>query len=130
MELFYIVGLAIIIICMIRGWKKGFVNILGSICATILSFAFFWIMRNWAFDSFLATLLFEHSIMIVRIVLCIVLYIVLFVIIKAIIMSLKIITKLPIIRGLNKILGLITGCVYGLIWVGILTMLYEWIFHI
>lgn len=130
MNWFYIIGLAIIVICLLTGWKKGLVEIIGSICATILSFSFFWIIRNWAFESFLANLLFQHSLLLVRIVLCVVLYIIMFLLLKTVMMSLKIITKIPIIRGLNKLLGLIAGGIYGLIWVGILTLLYEWIFHI
>lgn len=130
MNWFYIIGLAVIVICMLRGWKKGFVNIIGSICATVLSFAFFWVIKTWAFESFLSTLLFQHSLLIVRIVLCIVLYALLFLLLKTVVMSLRFITGLPVIRGLNKIFGLAAGCVYGLIWVGILTMLYEWIFQI
>lgn len=127
MNLFYIIGVAIIIICMIRGWIKGLANIVGSILATILSFLLFWAIRNWAFESFLATLLFNHSMIIVRVVVCLLLYTILFLLLKAIMMSLKIVTKLPIIRGMNRLLGLLLGGAYGVLLVGILTILYEWI---
>lgn len=127
MNLFYLIGVLILVCAAVRGWKKGFVQMLGSVCASILSIGFFWILKKWALDSFLGTLLFAHSVLIVRVVLCIALYFALFFVLKAVIISLKVIVRLPVIRGLDRVLGLILGGVYGVIIVGIMTLFYEWI---
>ena len=127
MSLFYTIGILILICSSARGWKKGVVQLLGSICAGVLSLFLFWILKKWSFGFFLGTLLFDHSILLVRIILCVVIYFALFFVLKAIFLSLKIVTGLPIIRGLDRILGLILGGVYGVVIVGIMTLLYEWI---
>lgn len=127
MRIFYLTGILILIICALRGWKKGFIQMLGNVCAGILSLGFLWIMKNWALESFLGTLLFAHSVLVVRLVLCIALYIALFFGLKAVFLSLKFISKLPVIRGLDKVLGLILGGVFGVVIVGIMTVFYEWI---
>lgn len=127
MRIFYLTGILIIIICALSGWKKGFIQMLGNVCAGILSLGFFWVMKNWAFESFLGTLLFAHSVLVVRLVLCIALYIALFFGLKAVFLSLKFISKLPVVRGLDKVLGLILGGAFGVIIVGIMTLFYEWI---
>ena len=63
--------------------------------------------------------------MIIRVLLCAVLYIVLFLVLKTIILSLRILTGLPIIKGLNKLLGFVVGAAYGLLLVGVLRMIQD-----
>ena len=106
--------------CAIRGFKKGFVNTVGGALASLLALAFVLVLNTWAFDSLVLTLIADHMIVIVRIVLCVLLYVVLYFALKAIIMSLRIVAKLPIIRGLNKLLGFIVGALYGTLLVGII----------
>lgn len=113
-------GLLLIAICAIRGWKKGFVNTLGGILASILAIVFVYILNVWALESLLFTLMSDHVLVLVRIVLCIILYVVIFFVLKTIIMSFRILTKLPVIRGFNKLLGFVFGAVYGLLLVGII----------
>lgn len=120
MGFWHIIGIIIIIGCAIRGVKKGFVNMLGEIAASVLAIVFVCLLNAWALDALLLTLLADHMIVVVRIVLCIVVYAIAFFILKAIITSLRILTKLPIIHGVNKLLGLVAGAVYGLLLVGII----------
>ena len=58
-------------------------------------------------------------------ILSLVLYIILFLVLKTIILSLRILTGLPIIKGLNKLLGFVVGAAYGLLLVGILRMIQD-----
>ena len=127
MKMFYAIGLLIIMVTAWKGWKKGFVQTLGNVCASILSLGFFWILKNWAFDSFLGTLLFCHSVLIVRRVICVALFLALFFALKAVIVSLRVVSSLPIIRGLDRLLGLVLGGLFGVVIVGIMTIFYEWI---
>lgn len=113
-------GILLIAVCAVRGWKKGFVNTLGGILASILAIVFVYLLNTWALESLLLTLLADHMVVVVRIVLCVALYVAIYFILKAIIMSLRILTRLPIIRGLNKLLGLIAGAAYGILLVGII----------
>lgn len=120
MEIWHIVGILLIAICALRGWKKGFVNTLGEVLASLVAIVFVYLLNTWALDSLLLTLLADRMVVVVRIILCIVLYVVLFLILKAIIVSLRMLTKLPIIHGVNKLLGFIAGAAYGLLLVGII----------
>lgn len=113
-------GLLLIAICAIRGYKKGFVNVLGEMLATIFSIVFVYLLHTWAFDALLLNFLKDHMVIVVRFLLCVVLYLVLYFVLKTIILSFRILTGLPIVRGLNKFLGFIVGAVYGVVLVGII----------
>ena len=125
-DIIHIVGLIVIAVCAIRGLKKGFVNTVGSILASLLSIVFVYLLNTWALESVLLVLLTDRMLLIVRVLLCIVLYVVLFFVLKAIVLSLRLLTKLPVIRGLNKLLGFVCGIVHGLLLVGIGYWLYSW----
>ena len=120
MNVEHIAGLALIAVCAVRGFKKGFVNTLGTILASLLAIAFVYVLNTWALESLLLTLLADHMLVVVRIILCAVLYLVLFLLLKAIILSLKVLAKLPIVRGINKLLGFVAGAAYGILLVGII----------
>lgn len=120
MDIWHIGGLLLIAICAIRGYKKGFVNMLGEMLAMVFSGGFVYLLHTWAFDAVFMTLLKDHMVIVVRVILCVVLYIVFFLILKALILSLRIFTKLPIVRGVNKVLGFIIGTVCGIVLVGII----------
>ena len=120
MGFWHIIGILLIVVCAGRGVKKGFVNMLGEIAASVLAIVFVGLLNAWALDALLLTLLADHMIVVVRIVLCVVVYVIAFFILKAIVTSLRILTKLPIIHGVNKLLGLVAGAVYGLFLVGII----------
>ena len=120
MDIWHIGGLLLIAICAIRGCKKGFVNTLGEMLAAVFSIAFVYLLHTWAFDALFLTLLKDHKVVIVRVLLCVILYVVLYFVLKAIILSLRIFTGLPIVRGLNKLLGFAVGIVYGIVLVGII----------
>ncbi len=120
MDIWHIGGLLLIAICAIRGCKKGFVNTLGEMLAAVFSIAFVYLLHTWAFDALFLTLLKDHTVVIVRVLLCVILYVVLYFVLKAIILSLRIFTGLPIVRGLNKLLGFAVGIVYGIMLVGII----------
>lgn len=123
MELFDIIGIVIIVVAALRGLRRGFVVTLGRLCAGILSLLLVYLLNTWAFAQFVPTLLVDHQVVIVRVLLCIILYIVLFLVLKTIILSLRILTGLPIIKGLNKLLGFLVGAAYGILLVGVLRML-------
>lgn len=123
MELFDIIGIVIIVVAALRGLRRGFVVTLGRLCAGILSLVLVYLLNTWAFAQLVPTLLVDHQVVIVRVLLCIILYIVLFLVLKTIILSLRILTGLPIIKGLNKLLGFVVGAAYGILLVGVLRML-------
>ena len=95
MELFDIIGIVIIVAAALKGGRRGFVVTLGRLCAGILSLLLVYLLNTWAFA------------------------------LKTIILSLRILTGLPIIKGLNKLLGFVAGAAYGLLLVGILGMIQD-----
>ena len=120
MELFDIIGIVIIVAAALKGGRRGFVVTLGRLCAGILSLLLVYLLNTWAFAQLVPTLLVDHQVVIIRVLLCVVLYI-----LKTIILSLRILTGLPIIKGLNKLLGFVVGAAYGLLLVGILRMIQD-----
>ncbi len=125
-DIIHIVGLVIIAVCAIRGWKKGFVNTLGSILASLLSIVFVYLLNTWALESVLVTFITDRMLLVVRVLLCVVLFVAMFFLLKAILLSLRFLTKLPLVRGINKLLGFACGIAHGLLLVGIGYWLYSW----
>ena len=78
MELFEIIGIVIIVAAALKGGRRGFVVTLGRLCAGILSLLLVYLLNTWAFAQLVPTLLADHQVVIVRVLLCVVLYIVLF----------------------------------------------------
>lgn len=115
-----LIGLLLIVICAVRGYKKGIVNTLGTILASLLAIVFVYLLNVWALESVLLTLLTDHMVVVVRIIICLALYAILFFVLKAVVMSLKLLAKLPVIRGINKLLGFVAGAAYGVLLVGII----------
>ena len=120
MDITRVIGLLLIVICAARGYKKGIVNTLGTIMASLLAIIFVYLLNVWALESFLMTLLTDHMVVVVRVVICLVLYVILFFVLKAVVMSLKLLEKLPVIRGINRLLGFVAGAAYGIFLVGII----------
>nr|MBQ8252032.1 CvpA family protein [Lachnospiraceae bacterium] len=125
-DVIYVIGLLIIAVSAVKGFKKGFVNTVGGILASLLAIVFVYLLNTWALESMLVTLLADHMILVVRVLLCVVLYIVLFFVLKAILLSLRLLSKLPVIRGLNKLLGFVCGAAHGVLLVGIVYWVYSW----
>ena len=128
MDYIYIIGIIIIVFAALKGYRRGLVSTLGNICASILAIGLLFVLKTWAFESFFTTIFFEHTVFLTRVILCIVIYLLLFFLLKLIVMSLKIITGIPVIKGLNKLLGFVAGAVYGVILVGVISLVYKWFF--
>lgn len=128
MDVWHIGGILLIVICAIRGLRRGFINTLGEMLATVLAIMFVYMIHTWAFEALFLTLLKDHMVVIVRIALCFILYVVIFLVVKTIILSLRILTKLPIVHKLNKLLGCIVGVVYGVLLVGIIFAFLPFLF--
>ena len=124
MNIIHIVGLILIAVCAVRGYKKGFIDTVGSILASLLSIVFVYLLNAWAFESVIPHLLSDYMIVVVRILLCVLVYSAFFFLLKAILMSLKILSRFPVFRGLNKLLGFIAGGCYGLLLAGIIYWVY------
>ncbi len=129
-EIINVLGMLLIIVCAVRGYKRGFVTTIRKIVASILAIMFVYLLNTWAMESLLATLVTDYMIVVVRIILCVATYIILFLLFKAIFTSLQILSKLPIVRGLNKLLGLLAGAVYGVILIGIIWWAFSCFFRI
>ena len=69
-----LIGLLLIVICAVRGYKKGIVNTLGTILASLLAMVFVYLLNVWALESLLLTLLTDHMVVVVRIIICLALY--------------------------------------------------------
>lgn len=123
---YYIVGIVIIIVCALRGFRKGFVQALGNMGAGILSAGLIFFLKTWAFDSWFTNLLFDRDVLWSRIIICVVVYIAFFFLIKAILLSFGLLTRLPVLRGFNHMLGLLVGGAFGVVIVGVIGMVYSW----
>lgn len=99
----------VFIINIYYGLKKGFVAMMLPVLSNIVTLIILgctrplWsvVLTQWVFQDF--------SLILVRIVVLVLLYIILIAIVKLIIASLHILSKLPIIRFVNKLLGIVAG---------------------
>lgn len=125
MDLIHIIGILLIAVCAFRGGKKGLVNTLGTLTASVLAILFVYVLNTWALESLLLTMLQNHMLVVARVILCVILYLVIFLILKTLILSLRVLTRLPVIRGLNRFLGAVAGAVYGILLVGIIFIFFA-----
>lgn len=124
-EVIYLVGALLIVVSAAHGFRKGLVRALGEVATSIVTILFLYILKTWAFEAFFLTVLTNHKVLIVRVVLCLLLYIGTTILLKTILLSLGFLTKLPVLRGLNKILGFLLGAVNGILVTGILLWILQ-----
>lgn len=105
----------IIIIFAICGWKRGFVKMLIPILSWLFTIVLLMLLKDWLLAFLFQWAIFQGEYILARIVVVLLLYLLGRLALRWVFGALKILTKLPIIHGLNKILGLFAGIAEGLL---------------
>ena len=113
MEVFVVICYGILIVMTILGFSLGMVRVLTPLVSGIMSLLLMLLLKNWAFGFLFQWAVFQGEHILSRIV--VILGSLLF---RWVVKALCLLTKLPIIHGLNRILGAAAGFFEGtmLIW--------------
>ena len=118
MNILLIIICAVILILSIYGYRKGFVKMLVPMVSAFLSLVVLFMLKDWLFAILFQWAIFQGEHVLTRIVLILLIFGIVTWAFKWLLKVLHILTKLPIIHGLNKLLGLVIGLFEGflLVW--------------
>ncbi len=118
MNILLIIICAIILWLAIYGYRKGFVNMLVPLVSAFLSLVLLFMLKDWLFAILFQWAIFQGEHVLTRVVLILLIFILGTLAFKWLIKILHILTKLPLVHGLNKLLGLVVGFIEGflLVW--------------
>ena len=97
------------------GWRRGFVKMFGGLLALVAATS----ISAWLSDP-IASLFVPKSTKdpaVVQLICVVVLFAITYALVAFLVRSLDLIAKLPLIKQLNKVLGLAVGVVSGVLWV-------------
>lgn len=125
MNLLLVASCIIIIILSVYGYKSGFVKMLVPIVSGLIALAFMFLLKDWLFAFLFHWTIFQGEHILARVVVILLIYLLCVLGFKWVIGVLKFLTKLPIVHGLNKILGLVLGLIEGFLLVWLLLYIIQ-----
>lgn len=99
----------------VSGWRRGFVKVFGGLLALVAAT----LVSAWLSEP-IAALFIPKSAkdpVVVQLICVVVLFAITYALVAFLLRSLNLIAKLPLIKQLNKVLGLVVGVLSGLLWV-------------
>lgn|GEM_PF-1981650 len=110
----YLIGLlAVIILFAALGRWKGLVNLLIPVLCTAVSVVVAIVLKTWAFRFLFQWAFFSGGNILARVVTVLLCYALAVLAFRVCLIILQFLTKLPIVHGINKTLGMIAGAVTG-----------------
>lgn len=125
MNLLLVISWIIIILFAVYGCKKGFVKMLVPILSGILALILLMLLKDWLFAFLFQWAIFQGEHILARVVVILLIYFAGALAFKWIFGVLNILTKFPLVHGLNKLLGLLLGVVEGFLIIWLLLYLIE-----
>ena len=125
MNLLLVISCIIIFILSVYGHKAGFVKMLAPIVSGLFALAFMFLLKDWLFVFIFRWTIFRGEHVLARVVVILLIYLICVLGFKWGIGVLKLLTKLPIVHGLNKLLGLILGFMEGFLLVWLLLYIIQ-----
>jgi len=125
MNILLIIICAVILILSIYGYRKGFVKMLVPMVSAFLSLVVLFMLKDWMFAILFQWAIFQGEHVLTRIVLILLIFGIVTWAFKWLLKVLHILTKLPIIHGLNKLLGLVIGLLEGFLLVWLLLYIIQ-----
>lgn len=117
MEVFVVICYGILIVMTVLGFSLGMVRVLTPLVSGILSLLLMLLLKNWAFGFLFQWAVFQGEHILARIVVILLAFVLGSLLFHWIVKALCLLTKLPIIHGLNRILGAVAGFVEGIMMV-------------
>ncbi len=108
------------------GYRKGFVKTAVPFVASLLSLLFLWCMKEWLFVFLFKWTIFGGEHLLARVVVIVLSYLLGYLLFRWLFLTLKIFTKLPIIHGLDKVLGCVAGFILAMLMVGAFFCIVSW----
>lgn len=99
------------------GIRYGFVRMIVPLLSNVVSIFLLVMTKQLWKDVMIKWVFAEMSLIIARIVVLILLYVIILGIIKLIVLALKMASMLPVLHFMDKVLGVVTGVIAGLLWV-------------
>ncbi|MBP3460664.1 MAG: CvpA family protein [Lachnospiraceae bacterium] len=125
MNLLLILSCIIIIILSVYGHKAGFVKMLVPIVSGLFALFFIFLLKDWLFAFLFRWTIFQGEHILARVVVILLIYLLCVFGFKWVIGVLKLLTKLPVVHGLNKLFGLLLGLIEGFLLVWLLLYIIQ-----
>lgn len=125
MNILLIIICVVILILSIYGYRKGFVKMLVPMVSAFLSLVVLIMLKDWLFAILFQWAIFQGEHVLTRIVLILIIFGIVASAFKWLLKVLNVLTKLPIIHGLNKLLGLGIGLIEGFLLVWLLLYIIQ-----
>ncbi|MCR5655098.1 MAG: CvpA family protein [Lachnospiraceae bacterium] len=110
----YLIGLLVLIVLFaILGRWQGLVNLCIPVICTVASIVVVIALKTWAFRFLFQWAFFSGKNILVRVVVVLLCYALAVLAFRVCLLILRILTKLPIIHGVDKTLGMVAGALIG-----------------
>lgn len=118
MNILLVVSCMLIIALSIYGHRIGFVKMLIPVVSGLITLVFMFVLKDWLFAFLFRWAVFQGEHVLARVVVILIIYLLITFAFKWAVGVLKLLTKLPVVHGMNKLLGLIVGLCEGflLVW--------------
>lgn len=125
MNLLLAISIGILIILSVYGYIKGFIKMLVPIISGILGIVFLYLLRDWLFSFLFRWTFFHGEHVLARVVVILLFYFAGVLALKWVLGMLKLMTKLPLVHGLNKLMGAVAGLAEGFLVVWLLLYIIQ-----
>ena len=107
------------------GHRVGFVKMFWPIVSGIVSLIVFFLMKDWVLGFLFRWTIFQGEHILARIVVILLIYLLGTLAFKWLIGMLQLLTKLPLVHGINKLSGLLLGIIEGFLAVWLILYLIQ-----
>ena len=107
------------------GHRVGFVKMLVPIVSGMISLIVFFLMKDWVLGFLFRWTIFQGEHILARIVVILLIYLLGTLAFKWLIGMLQLLTKLPLVHGINKLSGLLLGIIEGFLAVWLILYLIQ-----
>lgn len=125
MNLLLAISFGILIILSVYGYIKGLVKMLVPIISGLLGIVFLYLLRDWLFSFLFRWTFFQGEHVLARVVVILLFYFAGVLALKWALGMLKLMTKLPLVHGLNKLMGAVAGLAEGFLVVWLLLYIIQ-----
>ena len=109
MNIIEVICCAILVGLPLAGYLKGFVKTITPLASSLLSLFVIYVLRDWGFAFLFQWIFFQGQSILPRVVVVLLFFVLGAVGFRAIFVALNIFSKIPLIKGANRLLGLVLG---------------------
>lgn len=125
MNILLVISFIIILGLGAYGHRRGFVKMAVPIVSGIISLIVFFLLKDWVLGFLFRWAIFQGEHILARIVVILLIYLLGTLAFKWLMGMLQLLTKLPVVHGINKLLGLLLGIAEGFLAVWLILYLIQ-----